>query len=313
MTKTIDTLIEDVYTLLGDSNKDMVFDTAKVESLGIRMAGHVKDEVQDPDRSNRDPSTVYVTQITSNCPRRRWYEYNHDKVGIPKERITGQNRFKFVYGDLIEETVLFFAELAGHDVQYRQERLTMLVQRGAETYTLAGRIDAMIDGVLVDLKSMESFSYDRFAKGTYDDKWGYGNQLMTYDTMLHNDKRYPAPADTMILGINKLNGRMHLGRMPSDPNFNVGKAVGDAVNKNKAKVHPMRQTKTASGVESLETMCAYCPFKVDCYAELGGLSVYAYAEGPKFVVGNCAKPPKVPEITKAWIQETLTRTEEKQV
>jgi hypothetical protein len=291
-------LIEDIYALLAKPNRDMEFDPEKDLELGLRLVQHIRDEVKDPDRSDRDPNTVYVTNITSNCPRRRWYEFHHVEKGIKKEKIQGQNRFKFVYGDVIEELVLHFAELAGHTVTRRQERLTVPMAVNAKNYTLAGRIDAIIDDVLVDVKSMEGYTFDKFAKGEYDDKWGYGNQLYVYETMLKEQVK-----ERMILGINKLNGRMHIAHLPHDPSFHVGQAIKDAV-------HPKptfadRQVTTTNGVKSLDTLCAYCPFKVDCYKELGGLQVYAYASGPRFVLKDGAKPPKVPEITEAWFKETF--------
>lgn len=300
----IDTLISDIYNLLGDSNKGMVINDAAFDYLGQRMASHVRDEIIDPDRSDRDPKAVYVTQITSNCPRRRWYEWNHQAQEIKKERIRGENRFKFLYGDLIEESVLFLAELAGHKVELRQERLTSPVKCGNETYTLTGRIDAVIDGVLVDVKSMESFTFDKFARGEYDDKWGYGNQLMAYRHMLL-ESGHPIAQDAMILGINKLNGKMHLAHLAPDSSFSIKMAVADATNPSKDKVIADHQTEIKAGAECLSTLCSYCPFKVDCYSKRGGLRVYAYSEGPRFCVGTPAKEPKVPEITKAWLKDTL--------
>ena len=298
--KRIDTLILDIYALLGDSNKDLVFNTAEVEKLGFRMAQHVMDEIKDPDRSDRAPTNVYVTQLTSNCPRRRWYSRNAEKHGIKSEKIRGENRFKFLYGDLIEESVLFLAELAGHKVERRQERLTKEYTSGMDTYTLVGRIDAIIDGVLVDVKSMESFTYDKFERGEYDDKWGYGNQLYVYDEMLGEG----VVSDRMILGINKLNGKMHLSRLEKDSSFKLKVAIEDATASDKNKVMADRQVINKSGMDCLGTMCAYCPFKVDCYKNEGGLRVYAYSEGPRFVVGTPAKEPKVPEVTTAWLKET---------
>ena len=297
MPKTIDTLIPDIYKLLGDANKDIEIDDSLLFDLGCRMANHVFQEIKDPDRSDRDPNAIYVTQITSNCPRRRWYEFNHKEHGIQKERIRGESKFKFLYGDLIEESVLFLAATAGHRIEYQQLRLTKSV---TDTHTLTGRIDAIIDDVLVDVKSMESFTFDRFARGEYDDKWGYGNQLACYADMLPNPVK-----DRMILGINKLNGKMHLSHLPADMSFRIKTAVEDATATSKTKVMADRHIETKAGSDCLGTMCSYCPFKVDCYKSEGGLRVYAYSDGPRFVIGDPVKEPKVPEITQAWLKETF--------
>lgn len=305
MAKTIDTLISDISNLLDNPNKDIEFDVERLTKLGSRMVGHVVDEIRDPDRTDRDPMEVYVTQITPPCQRRVWY--NVFGSHVPSERVAGSNRFKFLYGDLIEEAVLFLAEMAGHSVTHTQHRMSMpLFPTG---YKLAGRTDAVIDNVLVDVKSMEQYSFARWQKDGRDaDKWGYITQLKSYEAMLEAEG---VVVDAKgILCINKTNGKMHLHLEPKEASssLNLWKNVIAMELSNPRKLYndPLEDTTTYNGMTVLGAQCSYCPYKFDCYNDKG-LEVYAYSEGPKFVVGKPKKEPKVPKITEAWIKDHITK------
>lgn len=296
---SIDTLVPDIYKLLDNPNRDWEFDVEREAQLGGRMIRHIRDEISDPDRSSRDPNERYVTQFTSSCPRRIWYEAACDeriREGM-REKIAGHNRFKFVYGDLIEEVVLYLAELAGHDVADCQKRLTL----DMGNFTVAGRIDAIIDGVLIDVKSMEGFSFDRLLKGTWDDKFGYSRQLGIYYHMLNGEGYQLDGAG--ILAVNKVNGRMLVHKVSKDDMYQGIKTLHDFSHDPDKFTLPNREVTNKFGNTVLKAGCAYCPFKFDCYKDEGGLTVYGYSEGPTFVVGK-HKVPKVPDITKAYMAET---------
>lgn len=297
----IGSLVTDIYKLLDSPNADMEFDISKEAALGGRLIRHIRDEIRDPDRSNRPTNELYVTQFTSPCPKRVWYNVN--TAAFEKEGVRGSNRFKFLYGDLIEESVLYIAELAGHEVTLPQERLSMNV----DGWIVTGRIDALIDGVLVDVKSMESFSYERFEKGTYEDKFGYYNQLGIYKYLLEVTRGIPIP-EAGLLAVNKQNGKICYREV--DPSLLVrAPAVMYDVLRNPSiyEDNPTRDTKVVSGLKCLGAGCSYCPFKFNCYESEGGLTVYAYSDGPRFVVGTDHKAPKVPDITEAYIKEAFKK------
>lgn len=298
----IDTLITDIYGLLDKPNVDMEFNVEQQAALGARMVRHIEQEIKDPDRSHKPETEVYVTQFTSNCDRKIFYNI----VGGPhlrKERVPGHNRFKFLYGDLIEESVLYLAELAGHEVSHQQHRLEVDLY----PYRLCGRIDALIDGYIVDVKSMDYWSFERMVKGEYEDKWGYYLQLQIYRDMW-NHLGLGWPKGLKILAVNKMNGKLHLQDVPAfkDPdNVLMIKTLLDDLGALYSR--PTRDTEVKAGNMILKPGCSYCPYKFDCYEEpgYGGLEVYAYSNGPTFVVkDSIKKEPKVPKITEAYQKET---------
>lgn len=316
--KTIDTLVADIYNLLDKPNKEMEFDIERQAKLGSRIVRHIVDEIRDPDRTDRNPNEIYVTQLTSNCEAKNWYSIFGNKVDppIPRETVKGDNRFKFLYGDLIEEAVLYLAEMAGHTVEYQQERLSIPIER--TEFILSGRIDAVIDGWLVDVKSMEQYSFARIVKDEYEDKWGYYDQLGMYWHMMNEMRasdilcEYPAIKGVAILAVNKTNGKVHLHKLP--------KWVGPenyeeffefklpAMLNGTPLVTPWRRTPeltTKSGNEVLAAKCSYCPYKIPCFAAHGGLEIYAYSDGPTFIPKPVKRPPKVPVITEVYIKEHL--------
>ena len=79
--------------------------------------------------------------------RRLYYQYN----GTPGEVFTPQTKMKFMLGNIVEEIMLSMAKLAGHTVEHEQERI--------EYRGITGYCDAVIDGVMVDVKSAASFSF----------------------------------------------------------------------------------------------------------------------------------------------------------
>lgn len=306
----IETLVQDIYELLDKPNLDFTFSHEREVELGSTLISHIRDEVRDPDRTTRPANELYVTQFTPNCDRRVWYNVfgggaaDGAVPAIPKERIAGKNRFKFVYGDLIEELVLYLAELAGHRVEHRNLRLSQNVEK--TVFTISGRIDAVIDGVLVDVKSMDPYSFDRLEKGTYDDKWGYFNQLGMYEHMLH--KEGIKVTDVAILAVNKTNGRIFVYLVDKMQWMGSwGRAVSALQRPEDYYSNPDRQLTTLNGNTVLSTGCSYCPYKFDCYERdgLDGIEVYAYSDGPKFLQKPIAKAPKVPLVTEAYKKETL--------
>lgn len=301
----IDTLARDIYDLLDRPNADMQFDIDREVDLSKRLISHIRDEVRDPDRTSRPANELYVTQFTSPCNRRVWYNvYGKD---LERERIAGKNRFKFVYGDLIEEMVLYFAELAGHNVTHKQHRFETPLG-ASDPFIICGRIDAIIDGVLIDVKSMEGFSFDRLVAGTYEDKWGYFTQLGIYKHMA--EQAGIEVRECAILAVNKSNGRLHVHKV--DPEYLVGcwaRVVGAVKDPKSLYELPDRHITSKSGNDVLGAGCSYCPFKFDCYERdgLNGLEVYGYSDGPTFMPKPVKRPPKVPQITEAYKKENLGR------
>lgn len=291
MKRDIDTLIDDIYAVLTGKVPpgDVVDDVISNADFAKRVIGHIHADLVPDSRESRDPNEVYVTQFSNPCHTKAWLE-RHKKTAVKEHAISGHGKFKFLYGDLIEESFLYLAKAAGHEVTDTQRRFTRPLPRKGEL-VLAGRIDAVIDGWLVDVKSSDPFTFDRVVAGQYEDKFGYEQQLLAY-TWLSPDS-YNGIANIFI---NKVNGKMHIHKWarPMDISDELADFEENMMDDSLTPHPPL--TLKDDGVLSLT--CAYCPFKFECFPSL---TVYAYASGPSFVVPEFNKKKiKVPDITDAY-------------
>ena len=106
--------------------------------LGKRLADHIHNRVTE----SKKPGTLRLSNIGTECHRKLWFSIREPQAAEPLPRAA---RFKFLFGDILEELLLFLAEEAGHSVEGRQTTLSV---NGVE-----GHRDAIIDGRLVDVKS----------------------------------------------------------------------------------------------------------------------------------------------------------------
>ncbi len=108
--------------------------------------------------------------------RQMWYEAH--PVEGSKEPMRPNTYLKFMYGDIIEQMLLFLAKEAGHSVENEQGEV--------EVEGVFGHIDAIIDGVVVDVKSASPYGYKKFEDRTVteDDPFGYVAQLSGYADVL---------------------------------------------------------------------------------------------------------------------------------
>jgi hypothetical protein len=293
---SIDTLVEDIYAVLGGNKppSDIVDNITSNAEFAKRVLQHIHADLVPDDRTDRDPDEFYVTQVSNPCWRKAWLDkFKHDAV---RERaLSGATKFKFLYGDLIEEAFLYLAQAAGHEVTDTQRRFSIPLP--GKKYKLAGRIDAVVDGWLVDVKSSDPFTFDRMVKGTYDDKFGYETQLHLYEHM--SPDKYKGVANIFV---NKVNGKIHVHKW-TNPVYgfieNALEEFADVVD----EAHPPMIPYDIEDDGSLCTACSYCPLKFHCYK---GLRVFAYSTGPKFVAESRTKI-KVTEITDAYKKQADVR------
>ncbi len=291
MVKKIETLVKDIDKLFTQTHKGKgtVLDEGVMAKFGAGMALNLQRTLTARREAGRKPNTIYMSEIGQPCVRKTWYQYHTPEKA---ESLQGHSQFKFLYGDLIEETALTLAQAAGHKVERRQERVEYIVNG----YTVAGRIDAVIDGVLVDVKSASPYAYKKFEEGLTDanDSFGYREQLSGYSGAYS-----PAFTQQGFFAIDKQNG--HMGYFPSAWTPTHAKAYILTTELNKSK-EPKRHYKLVpegkSGNMKLGMECSYCPFKQHCWRDANhgeGLKAYAYSYGPVFL-GVEVNKPRVPEI-----------------
>lgn len=216
--------------------------------------------------------------------RQMWFEAHPDGS---KEEFDGKTLYKFLYGAVIEELVLFLAKEAGHEVTD--------TQRGVAIDGVKGSIDAIIDGVLVDAKSASPYGYQKFKNDTVyqDDPFGYVDQLAGYADVLTPGE------DAAWLAVDKVSGDICISVLPSSliarhkpaPRIAELKEIIASETPPPFCYEPIPDGK--SGNLKLPTPCSYCAHKFRCHSGLRG---FAYSGGPRYLT-KVVKTPDVPEFT----------------
>lgn len=279
--KTIDTIVEDIGSILVNKVENLSPELIKkfADNLSNLIADRLTKKTEAPKPALR------MSNIGSPCNRKLWYEINQNEG---KEKLRADTLLKFLYGDLVEETVLFLAEAAGHTVEGRQD--TQVIS-GIE-----GHRDAVIDGVTVDVKSASAFGFAKFRdhKLSEDDPFGYKDQLQSY---LHSGQTDPVVTDKTrgaFLVVDKVMGHLCLDvheyhAIPWEQVYNFKKSMVTLPEPPNRAFLPEPDGK--GGNTKLGTFCSYCDHKKSCYPNL---RTFLYSSGPRFLV-SVENEPMVPE------------------
>ena len=298
MTKDISTLVDDIYELLefsGDRNRSEPLKVPKklIKQFSKSMEDMLNRRFSDEEVS-RDRNTLRISNIGKPCERQVWYGIHKPELAIP---FRGQEYVKFFYGDVIEELILFLAEAAGHSVTGQQDRL--------EVEGVIGHRDAVIDGVLVDVKSASSPSFKKFKDGLKleDDGFGYIGQLQTYLEGSQDDPLVTVKDKCAFLVIDKTLGHIHLD-MHDKMDVDVRAITRRKVETMASETAPDRAFKpepdgyTRQGVfypngnEKLPFNCGYCAFRNECHPNH---RIFLGSRGPLYLT-KVVKEPKMVEI-----------------
>lgn len=273
----IETLVPDILSLFATDrlpiSEPSVSDFA--DKLSKKIATRVTEERARP--------TLRLSNLGSRCNRQLWYKINRSEQA---EALRPEVRVKFLFGDILEEMLLFLAREAGHDVQGEQDELNL--------NGVIGHRDAVIDGVVVDVKSASSRSFEKFAAGLGPDMddFGYLTQL---DTYLHASDDVADTSRGAFFVIDKQLGKICLDfHNKSKVDY---KSVVERKQAMMAKSEPPPRAFQAepdgkSGNMKLPTACSYCAFKKTCWP---GVRTFAYANGPRYLT-QVKKTPDVPEV-----------------
>ena len=286
---TIDTLVEDIERLLTQTQegKSSVLSEDVLGKFGGAIALHAHDLTQE--RRERKPNTIYYSEIGQACARKLWYGVHKPQEG---EALRANTLNKFFYGNVLEESVLLLAEAAGHNVQDRQKPRVMT----SSEWRISGRLDAVIDGVLVDVKSCSPYSFKSIVNGELEkeDHFGYLTQLSLYNGVF-----IPGWGRQGFLLVDKQNGDIAFKDYPWRPSNQL---LSDRMAALSSTTPPPRHgpgvPDGTSGNRKLPVICSYCKFKQMCWEDANdgaGLKAYAYSTGPRFLT-TVKRVPNVPEI-----------------
>jgi len=296
MAKTIDTLTKDIYEIL-DTTKDHVplSDGAVTCSKQIE---NILVKATSPRSASRTKGKLWASDLGKKCLRQHWYNFNQPEYG---ESLSGNTRFKFLYGNLLEEAVLYLAEEAGHVVCGQQ----WTVETQVDGWSIRGRIDAIVDDTLIDVKSTSTYGFKRYKDGidATNDSFGYLEQLGFYQHF--NDFGLGENNDAGFIWIDKQNG--HILYTPVDPpsKLHITRRAKDIISnmdKDESSVAKGYVPKPygKSGNEVLDIACSYCPYKQHCWRDSNGgkgLRGFLYNQGPVWFT-TVVREPRCLEMTK---------------
>ena len=286
MSKTIHTLVDDIYRLMETKEAEESVDVeAEIELFGENMKTLMRTEFGR--KRTADRRTLRLSNIGRD-DRVLWNVVN----GTEKEEIKPATYIKFMYGHLIEEMLLFMTRMAGHEVSDEQ--------RVCEVEGIKGHMDCKIDGLVVDVKSASAFGFKKFKDGTLamDDAFGYVDQIKAY---AH------ACGETEFgwLAMDKANGHLAVLKYDlEDTQAPIHEHIKGDIRERIKHVKEMVKgdeptelcTETVpdgkSGNKKLGIKCSYCQYKKHCYPEL---RAFAYSYGPKFL-SEVVNEPRVQEI-----------------
>lgn len=282
-TPSIDTLVDDIYGLFGKEQIEV--SQEYVQKFSSELAKLIGERLQ---RDDKVPSLRFSN--IGRPDRQLWYDINWTGE---QEALEPSTLIKFAYGDIIEHMVLMFARMAGHDVSMEQEEV--------ELDGLKGHPDAVIDGIVVDVKSASSYSFEKFRSGSLlqegQDPFGYVAQLAAYVEAINPD------ADGAFLVVDKTLGKLHLMRIPNDVlrQYQVRDRISHIKGVVGSTTVPPRcyepKAEGKSGNFILPTGCSYCNHKFHCWEDANngqGLRTFLYSSGPKFFT-HVEKEPRVVE------------------
>lgn len=278
--KQIETLPEDILHLFNPDEDH----TPSEEHLNA-FCENLKALLRSRLAKQEAPSTPLRFSSLGKPDRQMWFEAH--PVDGTKEALTPKTYVKFLYGDVIEQLFLFLTKEAGHTVEMEQAEV--------EVDGVLGHIDAVIDGVVTDVKSASSYGFQKFKTNSVpdDDPFGYVAQLSGYGNVLAPGK------DAAWLAIDKVSGEVCVSTLPNtiikhyppEKRINELRAVIAADTPPGLCYDPVPDGK--SGNYKLPTPCSYCAHKFRCHPNL---RTFIYSTGPRFLT-TVVNTPNVPEVT----------------
>ena len=278
--KTIDTLVEDIYSLFTSNEPTKISANVLQE-----FAKDVTDAVVNALTEERKPRNNLRLSMIGQPARKVWYSVRSTE----QEELAGSDYIKFLYGDILEALLVFLSKVSGHKVSDQQKQVVL--------NDVVGHQDAVVDDVLVDFKSASSFSFKKFTEGMVfkDDPFGYVAQLSAY-AQANNAKE----AGWVV--IDKTTGQIAYCPVHQMEMINASQKIDYLRNAIKDSEPPSRCYDDVpdgkSGNMQLATGCNYCAYKFDCWSDANngkGLRAFQYANSVKYLT-KVDREPNVPEL-----------------
>lgn len=273
----LSTLVTDIYNLVDQGHVTKGSGSELGQTISTRLEEH---------QTPRKGGTLRMSNI-GYPSRKLWFEVNRPELA---ERLSPETKLKFMIGDLTEAWVLWLAEESGHTVTDRQAEVVI--------DDIKGHIDAVIDGVVVDVKSASSASFKRFYKDS-----------MTSDPFLSNYLYQLAGyaeffnRDGALLVADKQMGKLKLicWSLEELKQFKIKETIKqkkEAVTQVEMPPRCYETIKEDNLNEKLPVGCSYCSYKFECYKDANdgqGLRIFKYSNNWAYL-SHVEKLPRVEEV-----------------
>lgn len=279
--KTIKTLIQDIKNLI-TKREQHNFNEDNLNKCTSKIAEHIKEEFLE----HTHRSHLRMSNLGTKCTRKLWYSINEPEQAEP---LDASARFKFLFGDIIEEVLLFLAKEAGHKVEGEQDEVSI---NGVK-----GHRDAVIDGILIDVKSASTYGYKKFEGHLEEsnDSFGYLDQINAYLESSKDDSLIKNKNLCAFLVQDKTLGHITLdvhAKNNTDYSAKVEylKQVLETNNPPEREYEDTEHGK--KGNRKLCMECSYCPFKHHCWPNL---RTFIYSNKPEYLT-QVTDTPRVTEV-----------------
>lgn len=266
----------DIKNLVHDINDLLVnkLDATNKENVLIaatNIARATKRRLEREERKPRPDKTLYMSEIGKPCHRELWYRIHMPQAAM---QLGPAAEMKFMYGDILESVALLLAKEAGHKVEREQELVENELGNG---WKVRGRIDAVIDDTLCDVKTVTTQSKSKFQNlNDYNDAFGYRSQLASYATYTTG---YSLTGHEGFFLIDKSLGGIDYVEM------GMSVTLAHANDASKLPFRELETTGTFNPVAKLPVRkdgglcvtCAYCGFRQECWPS----AKYVPAKGPR--------------------------------
>lgn len=246
MTKTVDTLVEDVQSLFGPSHTELK-NTEALDQCLDSIRGALKTAIAE---SGVPRKFVLRASNIGSPDRKLWLQSRDPEYGVH----SATTHMIFLMGHVLEAILLFLIKEAGHEVTDEQKTI---IKHGVE-----GHMDCRIDGILLDAKTASSSNYKKFVTNSVaqDDEYGYLYQLAFYAD--DDDK------ELGWLAIDKQLGKFCVALVNEMTLPNVEERIRHirkmlASDTMPEPCGPLRPQ--SNGNIELPTVCSFCPYRQKCW------------------------------------------------
>lgn len=277
--KYIDTLIKDIHHVV---EREGWLTEANVEGL----VGNLGRQLVQRGGQGNERALLSLSKMGEKCPCQLWHSVHSPGL---QEPLPAPARIKFVYGDVIEALGISLCKAAGHEVTGEQDEITV--------DGVPGHRDCVVDGCIVDIKSVNSLSFQKIKSGyVAEDPFlrAYLAQLDGYVVGSADDPLVRVKDRGYLLAIDKVLGKMHLYEHVVRPDF-IRQRVAD-YKRIVSCAEPPRCTcgieeDGSSGNLKLDTFASYNPWKHQCAERRGQrIRIFLYEGGPRFLVQVKRRP-----------------------